>query len=133
MSFTVDITRFLQTECMRDYSASIAEIGADAARDTWNACTDNAPDWAFIPPDEFDYFRDWVQSSGGWTREEIDAWSDNELQALCLQWIAADVRECGLDKPGADWDVIRADQESGRIPSSIYRADDGSIYWECNQ
>lgn len=34
-------------------------------------------------------------------------------------------------KTAPDWARIREDQESGRIPSSIYRADDGAIYWEC--
>lgn len=133
MSFTVNITAFLAAECMRDYSASVAEIGAGAGRYTWSACTENAPAWNFIPAESLDYFRDWVQSSGGWTRAEIHAWSVDELQALCLQWIAGDVRQVGADNPAADWEEIRADQESGRIPSSIYRADDGQIYWECMQ
>lgn len=129
--FTVDITDFLARECMMDYSASWAEIGANAGQATWQASVDNAPDWNFIPSDQFDYFKDWVQSSGGWSREEIDAWCDAELQALCLQWIASDARNIGADNPNADWEAIRADQESGRIPSSIYRNDDGRIYWEC--
>lgn len=131
--FTVDITEVIARECMRDYSASIAEIGNDAGPSTWRAACDDAPDWNFIPADQFDYFRDWVQDWGGWTREEIDAWPDNELQALCLQWIASDARQCGIDKPGADWDSIRADQESGRIPSSIYRDESGRVFWECTQ
>lgn len=131
--FTVDITDFLARECMRDYSASVAEIGHDAGPATWGACVDNAPDWNFIPADQFGYFRDWVQSSGGWTREEINGWSEAELQALCLQWIAGDARDCGADKPDADWTAIRADQESGRVSSSIYRTDEGRIYWECAQ
>jgi hypothetical protein len=131
--FTVNITQFLQTECMRDYSASQAELGPTAGRDTWQACTENAPDWNFIPADELDYFREWLAHWGAWDRTEIAAMSDAELQALCLQWIAADARNTGADKPDADWSAIRADQESGRVPSSIYRDDDGSIYWECNE
>lgn len=131
--FTVDITEFIRQECMRDYSASVAEIGANAATYTWQVCIENASEWNFIPADQFDYFKDWVQSSGGWTREEIDAWSETELQALCMQWIAADVRELGADSPNPDWDSIRADQESGRIPSSIYRDKSGRVFWECVQ
>lgn len=129
--FSVDITDFVRTECMRDYSASVAEIGADAGRATWQACLENAPDWGFLKPENREEFAEWVAGFGAWTREEIAAWSDAELSALCFQWIAGDVREVGADKPGADWEAIRADQESGRIPSSIYRGDDGRIYWEC--
>lgn len=129
--FTVDITNFIAQECMRDYSASVAELGQNAGRDTWNACVENAPDWQLLKPDQFDDFRAFVVSSGGWTADEAAAWSDAELQALCLQWIAGDVRECGADKPGADWVEIRADQEACRAPSSVYLADDGRVYWEC--
>ena len=129
--FTVDITRFLAEECMRDYSASQAEIGPNAGQYTWQACTENAPEWNFIPPDEFEYFREWLAHCGAWSRDEIATMPDTELQSMCLQWIAGDARECGLDKPNPDWTHIRADQESGRIPSSIYRNDDGAIYWEC--
>ena len=131
--FTVDITDFLAQECMRDYSASAAEIGANAGAYTWQACIDNAPEWKFLKPENFDDFRAFVRSSGGWNDDEINAWNDNELQALCLQWIAADVRECGIDKPGADWTKIRAGQESGFIPSSIYRDESGRVFWECVQ
>lgn len=128
--FTVDITDFLARESMRDYSASVAEIGNNAGPATWAASVENAPDWQFIPEDQIDYFREWVASSGGWTRDEIKAWSDNELQALCLQWIAGDVRECDADSPDADWERIRKDQENGRIPSTVY-CQDGRVYWEC--
>lgn len=131
--FTVDITNFLARECMRDYSASVAEIGANAGAYTWQACTENAPDWNFIPADKLEYFREWLAHWGAWDRTEISAMPDDHLQALCLQWIAADARNTGADKPEADWTVIRADQESGRIPSSIYRTDDGRIFWECAQ
>lgn len=133
MSFSVDITRFLSEECMRDYSASIAELGPTAGADTWQACKDNAPNWNPIPADEFDYFREWLAHWGAWERAEIAAMPDTDLQALCLQWIAADARECGADAPGADWESIRDRQENGQAPSSIYRADDGRIYWECNE
>ena len=129
--FTVNITSFIAEGCMRDYSASAAELGPNAGQYTWQACTENAPEWQFIPADQLDYFREWFSHCGAWSRKEIAAMPDAELQALCLQWIAGDARECGLDKPAPDWASIREDQESGRIPSSIYRDDDGSIYWEC--
>lgn len=131
--FTVNITRFLSEECMRDYSASQAELGPNAGRYTWEACTENAPEWNFIPAESLDYFREWLAQWGAWSRKEIAAMPDAELQALCLQWIAGDARECGLDKPAPDWASIREDQENGRIPSSIYRGDDGATYWECSK
>lgn len=130
--FSVDITDFLAQECMRDYSASVAELGPHAGRDTWQACTENAPDWQFLKPENMDGFREFVRSAGAWDDAEIAAWSEDYLQALCLQWIAGDVRECGADKPAPDWQAIRADQENGRVPSSVY-FQDGRVYWECAQ
>ena len=131
--FTVNITRFIAEECMRDYSASVAEIGLNAGKYTWQACTENAPEWNFIPSDQLDYFRQCLEQWGAWDADEIAAMNTEHLQALCLQWIASDARECGLDKPAPDWANIREDQENGRIPSSIYRGDDGAIYWECTE
>lgn len=130
--FTVDITDFLAQECMRDYSASVAEIGADAGAYTWQACAENAPDWQFLKPENMDDFRDYVRSFGAWGDDEIASWEDAYLQALCLQCIAGDARDCGADKPGADWQAIRNDQESGHVNSNIY-AQDGRIFWECTQ
>lgn len=127
--FTVDITDFLAQECMRDYSASVAEIGANAGAYTWQACTENAPDWQFLKPENEDEFRAFLASAGAWDEAEI---ASMDLQAMCLQWIAADARECGADKPAPDWQAIRADQENGRVPSSVY-FQDGRVYWECAQ
>jgi hypothetical protein len=104
MIYEIDITDFLAKSCMRDYSASVAEIGIDAGPSTWRASCDDAPDWQFLDTDDKrEEFRAFVLASGGWGRDEIAAWSDDELQALCLQWIASDVRECSLDSgPGPD-------------------------------
>ena len=98
--------------------------------DTWWR-TENAPEWNFIPADQLDYFREWLREWGAWDADEIAAMDVAHLQSMCLQWIAGDVRQCGIDKPAPDWSRIRGDQEDGRIPSSIYRGDDGAIYWEC--
>lgn len=128
--FSVDITEFLATECMRDFSASVAEIGPNAGRYTWAASIDSAEDWQFLDDDTMPDFLEFVRQSGGWTDEEISAWSQQEIQALCLQWIAGDVRECRADSQDPDWDAILRDQEAGRIPSTIYRQGE-RIYWEC--
>ena len=128
--FSIDITEFLATECMRDFSASVAEIGPDAGRYTWASSMDSAEDWQFLDDDTMPDFLEFVRQSGGWTENEISRWSPQYVQALCLQWIAGDVRECGADSPDPDWDAIRRDQEVGHIPSTIYRQGD-RIYWEC--
>lgn len=128
----IDVTEFLATECMRDYSASAAELGQDAGSITWSANLEHVRDeWKPLQPENMDDFRAFVASAGAWSDDEMDAWPADEWQALCLQWIAGDARECGIDKPGVDWQAVRKLQEGGQCPSSIYRDDSGRVWWEC--
>ena len=126
----INITAFLAVECMRDYSASIAEIGITAGADTWRASLENAPEWNFLKtPETIEEFKSFVIESGGWDEEEVSLMTDCHLQALCLQWIAGDARDCGADVSSPDWGAIREAQESGRVSSSIGPGDGGQVYW----
>ena len=129
----INVTKFVQAECMRDYSASVAEIGPDAGPSTWRASTEASEDWNFLPDaDALQEFREWLKPWGAWDDVEITAMSDDHLRALCLQWIASDWREC-FEWPehaaGIDWDYYQSMAQDGQCPSSFYHADDGSIYW----
>lgn len=87
----IEITSLVETFAP-DYSASCAEMGDNAGRITWgNNVRDAVP--LLSTGEQKDAFRDFVKSSGGWTREEIAAWSDTELNALFHQWVMGDVRE----------------------------------------
>ena len=51
--------------------------------------------------------REWIKASGGWSDTERDALSDDDLNALFLQLVTGDMRECGLDDADLDefaWD-----------------------------
>ena len=126
----INITRFYAEACPMDYSASVSEIGVNAGRDTWQAAKDAAEELHFLDNDEKrDAFRSFVQSSGGWTADEITAWSDQELNALFIQWIAGDIREClEWDVPNV-WENYREMAEAGRVPSGLYQGDDGQVYF----
>ena len=124
----INITRFYREACPMDYSASVAEIGANAGPDTWNAA--KSCDWNMLDTEEkLQAFRDWVKPSGGWTEEEINAWSDLELNALFVQWVSGDIREC------LEWDVedVWANYaemaEAGQVPSNLWRDDQGQIWF----
>lgn len=130
----LDITEFFNTACPRDYSASVAEIGADAGPSTWRAACDDSADYPLLDTEEKrDDFRAFVHGSGGWTEEEIAAWTDQELNALCLQWIAGDIREClewGHKRGEVDaWTYYEKLANDGIVPSRLFRADDGRIFW----
>jgi len=128
----IDITAFFNGAAPMDYSASVAEIGASAGADTWRAACDDSTDYPILDTDEKrDAFRSFVRSSGGWGDAEIAAWPDAELNALCLQWIAGDMREGGLSADMSDeqWAEYEAKARAGKCAGRIYRADDGWVYF----
>ena len=113
-----------------DCSNNRATLGDDAGRLTWQASLETAR--KLVPPvmetdEQKEAFRGFVCSFGAWSDEEIAAWSDTELEALCLQWIAGDVREAFGDASFEDWDwdQYRADSEAGRIAGRLFIADRG--------
>jgi len=129
---SIDVTRFIRTCSMRDFSASVAEIGADAGPATWRASMEESEEFDFLPtPNLLQEFREWLKPWGGWSDDEIAAMSDQHLRALCLQWIAGDWRECFDCSPDAvDWHDYGTRASVGNCPSSFYRDDAGLIFWD---
>lgn len=115
-----------------DLSNNRATLGDDAARLTWNASKECAAEITLLDSDEKrEAFRDFVRDSGGWTREEIAAWSDTELNALFLQWVAGDVREAFHDAEFSKWDWADYQEraERGSIVGRIWKGDDGRVFF----
>ena len=119
-----------------DCSNSAANLGQNARELSWRASQRHAPALV-LSEGQKEAFRDWVHSSGDWTREEIETWSDADLTALCVQWIAGDVREgFGDDLPDdpAEWDWADYNERSerGSVPSTLYLSG-GKLFWSCAQ
>lgn len=117
-------------------SNSVANLGSNAGRLTWEASKQAARSFT-LSPEQMDAFRSFVGSSGGWDEEEIAAWSDHELTALCVQWIAGDIREgFGDDLPDDpaewDWSDYQDRAERGSVSSTLYLSD-GKLFWSCAQ
>lgn len=89
----IDITEIVKTICPRDYSASVAEIGPHAGRDTFAAAKEDALE---LFGDQYDRaeFTYHIREFSAWSDEEIEAWSDEEVAAIILQFISGDMREC---------------------------------------
>lgn len=129
----VDITHIFNNVDPARYSASQAELGPDAGSLTWARAQDRV---RFIPPpplpsSAIPAFRAFLLASGGWSREEILAMTDLDVQALFLQWVCADMREARLDSSssGADWERYEIDAMDGHVPGNIWRDDDGRVYF----
>lgn len=131
----LNITELFNTIAPSEYSASCAELGQDAGRITWNASKRDAKKHYLLNTvDKKDAFRKFVRESGGWSQEEIDAWDCVELNALCLQWISGDMRECGLYSGMSDeeWQEYEKLASEGKISSRIYGgplSTDGQVYF----
>jgi hypothetical protein len=131
----IDITSLVSSEDFTpfDLSNNRATLGDNAGQLTWNASMETAQNVSsLIPtPEHKEAFRDFVRSSGGWTREEIEAWSDTELDALFLQWVAGDIREAFGDADFSEWDWAEYQKgaEAGRISSRLFKTDDGRVFF----
>jgi hypothetical protein len=100
----IEITSLLELDCF-DLSHSRAEGGENAGRNAWNASKEQAKETPLLDNEEkLEAMRDFARSSGGWTREEIAEWSAEEVNALFLQWVAGDVRQCPAKLGGIEFE-----------------------------
>ena len=173
----IEITSLLEMNAF-NLSHSAAEGGRDAGRNTWKASVAMAEETQ--PPildttEKLEAMRDFALSSGGWSEEEIAEWSDVMVNALFLQWVAGDTRECPAILEGdfierapgerwwydcdeecgpfetrsdayrnmlegnrrvtadslgkIDWPETEVEQHEGLIPSNLFRAEDGRLFF----
>jgi hypothetical protein len=128
----LNITRFFAEAAPKDYSASRAEIGENAGPDTWRAACDDSPDYMLLDTDEKrEAFREFVGQMGAWDDEEIAAWSDIELNALCIQFISGDMRDAGLEAGASslDWQAYKVGCENGTYSGRLYGVEDGEVFY----
>lgn len=118
-------------------SHSAAEGGENAGPETWQASLEQASETHLLDtPEKLEAMRGFARSSGGWDDEEIAAWTPQEVNALFLQWIAGDVRECpakleGLtyEERGGEWfhtSEDEPDMETGPFESLTDAYEDAS-------
>ena len=129
----INITRLVTDTETWDLTGSVATHGPNVARNTWENALQTAQDSPLLTTEEeLQAMRDWAYSSGGWDENEIDSWSDQELNALFLQLVAGDMREIGLedsDLESFDWAECEQRQSAGEIPCNIYLGSDGEVYF----
>jgi hypothetical protein len=90
----INVTELVEYANCARYSASAYELGPDAAKITWNNAIEACETALLVDSeDEIEELIDWLEDFGAWTREEIEAYSEVELNALLLQFIAGDIRE----------------------------------------
>jgi hypothetical protein len=126
----IKITDFFKNAAPSDFSASCAEIGQNAARDTWQAALEEAEDTLMLHTSEqLEAFRDHIRGFGAWSDEEIDGYSVTELNALFIQCVSGDIREAGLDTDCPDWTEYERGASAGQYSGRLYLGDDSEIYY----
>jgi hypothetical protein len=137
MSTEIDITSVVTDSSFDawDLSNSRANLGDNAGEITWNnskkLATELRP--SPLPKESYDDFKSFVRSSGGWSQEEIDAWTEQELVALFVQWVAGDIQQAfgyDLDEDfnAWDWAEYEVNAERGQVSSRLYRQN-GKLYF----
>lgn len=126
----LDITEFFESCNHADFSASVAELGKDAGRITWQASLEEAKSTRLLKtPEQFAEFRLYMRDFGAWDEGEIAAWTEAECNALLIQLISGDIRGAGLDTSCPDWAEYEEGVEAGRYSGCIYQGDDGKVYY----
>ena len=131
----IDITDFVRNAQTHDFSASVAELGSNAGRITWNNALREAETTRFIDSESRDKFEAWVREFGAWDASEIADWSLEECNALLIQYISGDLNELeslcysDTDEFCIDWDKARELSEQGTIGGHIFKGDDGLVYF----
>ncbi len=121
------ITELFNNMAPKDYSASRAEIGQNAAMDTWQAAKDDAPDYNMLDTSEKKTaFIEHMTDMGFSESEEMEEWTDTELTALFIQLIAGDIREDGIDTENPDREEY---EKNGNSTGRLFHGVDGEIYY----
>lgn len=119
-----DVTRLVYDVDPFDLSASVAERGKNAGPETWAnalACAGDAP----LTVEDREGAKRFFRGFGAWDREEIEAWSDAELDALILQMAAGDLRELQSLCPGdglgdVDWKEAETLMQEGTVSARLF-------------
>lgn len=124
----LDVTHMVEdADNMIALSGSRAEHGENASRITWA----NSMLYGHIYPllktdDERDAARAHFKEYGAWTADEIDKWSEDELQGMACQEVAAQIRQMAC---ATDYEDYQRLSEAGIVSGRLHRDDHGK--WFC--
>jgi len=122
-------------DSLKYYSGSVAELGEDAGRNTWQECCDTVrniddEDVAGFLTEvaaNLEELRNHFSAYGAWTREEVKSWTLFELAALCLQEFAHEYRQFSEYCSGS-WGQYREESESGTVSGRLCRGASGERF-----
>lgn len=90
MGFDIDVTEYVNSVDCSLFSNSVLNLGKNAAQITWEAAKQHVAVEGLLTPKQVTEAREWLSSMGC---SDIETSSDEEINALVLQAIAADINE----------------------------------------
>lgn len=126
----INVTHMVDdADSMIDLSGSVMEHGENASKITWNNALDYGRNHPLLTTDdERDDARNHFAAFGAWSRDDIAAWSDDELQAITCQDVAAAIRE--MNDISDDYAHYERLCEEGVCDGRLFRGIDGEWYFQ---
>lgn len=128
----LNITKFFNNADHWHLCNSVAVLGNNAAKITWQNAQDSSNDFTFVTESNKSEFVDYFKQFGAWSREELENFSLVELNALLLQFISSDINDLDMfedDNGELNWGEIESAQESGTISSNIFKSEYGEYFY----
>lgn len=124
----IEVTRMMEAiEDAPPLVGSVAELGRDAGRITWNNSKAFGREQPLLDTEaQRDAARDHFRGYGAWDDETIDNWSEEELQGIMVQEVAHAIREAGDALNDAE--EYRRLCEEGTLSGRLYCDDEGK-WW----
>ena len=115
----IDVTEYVEEHDCTRYSNSIANSGLQNIGEiTWRNAMEETKEHCLVAESEQDTLRDWIRQWGAWDDEEIAKMSNQETNALLLQFIASEIQEMAQS-------VYEEDSPGG----ALYQGDDKRWYY----
>lgn len=130
--FEINITKLFTETTAKDYSASVAEIGANAGALTWRFAVSDSRYYTHVTRKNKNQFIDHFVGFGAWSESELKAMPIVELNALFIQLVSGDIREAGLDQASPDWVQYARDSEAGKVAGNLFGGTDDQVYYSLN-
>ena len=116
----INITKLFFDGNPKKYSASIMELGDDAAPMTWNNALNS--EYSFVTEDNKQFFIRHFEDFGAW--DDIHEWPIKEINALFIQLVAGDIRELEL------FDTYEEYENSDQVAHNIFKTEKSEWYFE---
>ena len=121
----LNITDFFYKARTLDYQNSIANSGlSNIGEITWNKAKRDAKKYAFATDENRECLIDWLEGFGAWEREEMNAWTLKELNALMIQFVAGWVQE----KENRTWEEYEKLSCAGQVSGCLFEDTEGNVF-----